>query len=94
MKLKQIYEKEFPLFKRKEMQFEIVYTSSTPKNDEIKKLVIAELKKPEDVIVVDLIKQSYGRGKALVKVKVYESPEDLKKGEVINKKPKKKEEKK
>lgn len=94
MKLKQTYEKEFPLFNRKELQFEVDYQGSTPKKEEIKKLVVAEVKKPEDVIVVDLVKQVFGKGKAFINVKVYGSQENLKKGEVINKKPKKKEEKK
>ena len=89
MDLKQIQETESPLLKRKEMEFEVSYDKVTPKAGDIKKAVAEKLKKNEDVIVVKKIEQLYGISKAKIFVKVYDSPEELKLVEIINKKPKK-----
>lgn len=94
MTIKISQQTENKLFNRKELVLETTYQGSTPNKKEIKKSIADLTKSKEDVIVIDKIDQLYGTTKSKIKAKIYNSPEELKKSEVINKKPKKKEEKK
>ncbi len=90
MILKLIEEKENKLLNRKELLLETTYTGPTPNTQEIKKAVVETLKSKDELIVINKINQIFGTRKAIIKAKLYNSSEDLKKVEVINKKPKKK----
>ena len=89
-----IKESENKLFHRKELVCELEYTGPTPSGVDIKKSLAQTTKTSEDMIVIDKIHQIYGTTKARINAKIYKTPEDLRYAEVINKKPKKVEEKK
>ena len=89
MTLKIVQESENKLFNRKELVFETEFQGSTPSKENIKKSIAVITKSKEDVIVIEKIHQLYGATKAQIKAKIYNSPELLKKFEIINKKPKK-----
>ncbi len=88
--MKLIQEKENKLFNRKELVYETSFSGTTPKKEEIKKSISEISKSSEDLIVIDKIHQVYGAKTARINAKIYKTPEELKKVEVINKKPKKK----
>ena len=89
MSLTILKEKENNILKRKEYVFETIHQGSTPNNETIKKAVAEATKTQEDNIVISKIHQVYGTQKIHIYSKKYQSPEDLKKIETINKKPKK-----
>ena len=90
--MKLVKETENKLFNRKELVYETSYSGPTPKKEEIKKSIAQLTKSKEDEIVIETIHQVYGASTARIKARIYKTPEELKKIEVINKKPKKKEE--
>ncbi len=92
--MKILKETENRLFNRKELILEEEHKGSTPSKTEIKKAILGLTKSKEDTLVLDKIHQVYGTTKVKINAKVYSSPEDLKHAEVLNKKPKKKQEKK
>ena len=94
MTLKKIQETVSKFFNRKEYDFEYDSKGATPSRDTIKKAVAGLTNIKEDLIIIKKIDQKYGLNKAGVKVNVYDSAEDLKKAETINKKQKKKPEEK
>ena len=94
MTLHILKESENKLFHRKELLFELEYSGSTPNKIEIKKSIAQTTKVSEDLVIIDTIHQIYGSTKAKINAKIYKTLEDLKYAEVINKKPKKTEEKK
>lgn len=94
MNLKILKQTENRMFNRKELLLETSFSGPTPSNSQINKSITELTKSPADLIVIDNIHQLYGTTKAKIYAKIYTSNEDLKKVEVINKKPKKTEEKK
>lgn len=90
--MKIIQETQNRLFKRRELVFETTYKGPTPTKEEIKKSIAELTKTSQDLIIIGKIAQLYGAQKAKITAKIYSSLEELKKAEVINKKPKKKEE--
>ncbi len=83
MKLEITYEKENPLFKRKEI---VAYASDikhTPSKDEVKKEIASKTKAKEDSISIEQIFQLFGGSKAKVKAKIYADKETLTKTEKI-----------
>ena len=65
---------------------------STPKKQEILKEVATLLGAKEELVKIRHVYTKYGQGKSRVIVHAYDNPEAFKRVEVINKKPKKKEE--
>ena len=94
MTLKKIQETESKFFNRKEYVFEYDSKGATPSKDTIRKATAGLTNIKEDLIVVKKINQKYGLNKASIKVNIYDSAENLKKAETINKKQKKKPEEK
>ena len=81
------------LLKRKELAFHFPYKNRvTPKKDEVVKDLSALLRVDASHIFLKKIQPMFGKQEAIVTVNVYTTPEELKKIEVINKKPKKREE--
>lgn len=71
-------EKYNPLLKRREVYFKIRFSEKTPTRKEVREKVAGLLNVELDRIVVDYIKTEFGKKEAKCYVKVYESPEDLK----------------
>ena len=81
MKIKITEEKENPLLHRKEIKAVITEIEKTPSREEVKKQIAAQVGKDEKTILLDEIKQEFGKKEATTFVKVYEKPEDLQKYE-------------
>jgi len=88
MNIKLINETKSELLNRKELEFEATYESATPKKEEIKKLIASSIKAKEEQIVIKKIHQVFGIPKSNILAHIYNTPEDLKKVEIINKKKK------
>lgn len=89
MKLKLVEEKKFPLLNRKQIKYDLAYSTATPKGDEVKALVAKNLNVESNKIVVKRIEPFSGRDKANVLVYVYDNLESLDKYGKIHKKVKK-----
>ncbi|MBI2507716.1 hypothetical protein HYV89_02075 [Candidatus Woesearchaeota archaeon] len=88
--MKKINETYLPLLKRKEIVFEIDHArKSTPKKEEIKKLIAEELKADENLINLQKVINHFGSTRTKVIAEVYESKEDFEKLIKKNKKAKK-----
>jgi len=89
MKLDLVEEREFPLLNRKQMKFSLDYDTVTPKNEEVKKIVVDNLKLDGNVVVIKKINPFFGKNNASILVYVYKSSEDIEKYDKIHKKVKK-----
>ncbi len=78
------------LLQRKELALQFAYKLKvTPKKDEVVKDLSEFLKVDAACIFLKKIHPLFGKQEAIVTAHVYENPKQLKKIEVINKKPKK-----
>src|SRR3989344_9547051 len=70
---------ESPLLSRAELKAEISFEKATPKKEEIKKQVAAQLKAPENLIVIKSIETIYGTRTANILAYIYKDENSLKK---------------
>ena len=80
MEIKIISEKENPLFKRKEVGFQVEHdqAGSTPSRSDVRKAVAAALKKDTDVVFIKKFETKTGTHTAVGVANVYESLEQAK----------------
>lgn len=69
---------ENPLLDRKEIWFTVTYNGGTPKRQEIREKLAAMLAVNDKLLIVDYIKQRYGKEEATGFAKIYKSEEALK----------------
>ncbi len=82
-------EKENKLIGRKEIITEILGEGKpTPRNEEVRKQLAAQLKTDENAIAIKKISQAFGGGKVTVHANVYKDEKSLAQYEKINKKQK------
>jgi len=81
MKIEVIEEKENKLLNRKEIKATITGFEKTPKREEVRSQLAAKLGADEKKLLLDEIKQEYGKKQATAYVKVYENEEGLQKYE-------------
>ncbi len=77
MKIEVIEEKENPLLHRREIKAIATGFDKTPSREEVRNQLIAKLGAEKDTLLLDEIKQEYGKKEAVVFVKIYESKEKL-----------------
>lgn len=92
--LKKIEERNMPLLNRKRISFEVEFSGTTPKRDDLMKSISSMIKTPEELIALKHIYQKYGIKKAKIITNVYEKKEDLKQFEPRKKTPVEKKEQK
>lgn len=91
MELQILNETKMPLLGRKQVSLSVTALKQpTPSKAELSKNIALKLKIEENVLSIIRVMQDFGANSCKVLVNVYSSPEDLKKYEVYNKKPKKK----
>ncbi len=83
MQIKLIEKKEQPLLKRKIMKFKVEFDSkkSTPKREELRKLIADEFKLNPETFIIKKAGQVFGKTELNLIVNVYESKELLEKTE-------------
>jgi ribosomal protein S24E len=79
MKLNIITENKNDLLGRKDFIFNMEFDGATPKTADVKKEIASISKSKEEVVVIKVIKNNYGQGKAEVRAHIYDSLDDLKK---------------
>lgn len=88
--MKKLKETTSPLLNRTRVEYEIDhFQRATPKKDELKKQLAAELKTPEDSIYLKHVYSHFGLSKSKIVADVYKSKQDLEKYTKIKKKVKK-----
>ncbi len=85
MKFEIISDKENNLLSRREIYLR-VFSEATPKREDIKNLVVANFDAKPELVVIDKIKQEFGKNESIVYVKIYNSQEVLKRLEKIPRK--------
>ncbi len=85
MRFEIISDRENKLLDRREIYLR-VFSESTPKREDVKNLVVANFDVNPEMVVVDKIKQEFGKKESIVYVKIYSSLEVLKKLEKIQRK--------
>nr|MBI4157028.1 hypothetical protein [Candidatus Woesearchaeota archaeon] len=78
MMLKKIEEKNMPMLNRKRISFEVEFSGTTPKKEDLMKSISSMIKTPEELIALRHVYQKYGINKAKIITNVYEKKEDLK----------------
>ena len=68
---------ENPLLDRKEVWFTITYDGGTPKRQEVREKIAAVLAINEKLLIIDHIKQKYGKEEATGFAKIYKSEDAL-----------------
>jgi len=81
MKIEVIEEKENKLLNRKEIKATITGFEKTPTREEVRNQLIAKLGSDEKKLLLDEIKQEYGKKQAIAFVKIYKNEEELQKYE-------------
>ena len=81
MKVEVIEEKENPLLDRKEIKATITGFEKTPTREEVRNQLIAKLGTDSKKLLLDEIKQEYGKKQAIAFVKIYKNEEALQKYE-------------
>lgn len=76
--LKKIEEKNMPMLNRKRISFEVEFSGTTPKKEDLMKSISSMIKTPEELIALRHVYQKYGINKAKIITNVYEKKEDLK----------------
>ncbi len=66
-----------PLFNRTELTFEVYYDAETPSRAIVIREIAKALKADENVVIVDYIRQPFGRKSCYGRAKVYKSVEDM-----------------
>ena len=77
MKVEIIEEKENPLLHRKELTLKITEFDKTPTREEVRNQITAKLGAKEKTLLLDEIKQEYGKQEAKAFVKIYEDEKKL-----------------
>lgn len=91
MEIKILSESKMPLLGRKTVSLSVTALKQpTPSKAELSKEIASKLKVEESILSIKRVSQDFGSNNCKVLVNVYSSPEELKKYEVYNKKPKKK----
>jgi len=67
-----------PLLKRKELHLKVSFNGKTPSRAEIREKVAGLMNTGLDRIVIDYIKNEFGKREAKVYAKIYDTPEALK----------------
>ncbi len=70
-------EKQNPILRRKEIEFEVNVEKSTPQRTELRKAVASHFKAKPELVVVDRITQRFGDRKASAIARIYEEKEAL-----------------
>jgi small subunit ribosomal protein S24e len=97
MEIKVLEEKNNPLLQRREVQFSIIQNLGTPSRLEIKNKLAAYLNSKPELVIIERMKQEFGKRETRGYAKIYESVERLKNVETEHiiqrneKKPEKKE---
>ena len=87
MKLTLLQEKKQPLLLRKELVYTLDYPqASTPSKDAVMKLLTGQLKIDEHLLVLEIIRPTFGISRAQVVVIVYDTKEALQKFSGVTKK--------
>ncbi len=81
MKIDIIEEKENKNLERKEVKAKITEFDKTPSRKEILKMISANIGADENKIIIDNIKQEFGKKTAMAYVKIYKNMEAIKKYE-------------
>lgn len=90
MELQILKETKMPLLNRKQVSLNVTALKQpTPSKAELSKGIALKLNVEENVLSIKKVMQDFGTNSCKVVVNVYSSPEELKKYEVYNKKPKK-----
>ena len=88
MKIEVLRETKNPLLGRRELTLLVSDYAATPNKKELAAEAAARLGGKDENIVIETLRQAYGKNEAHALIKIYDSPESLKKAE-----PKKKEKK-
>jgi small subunit ribosomal protein S24e len=97
MDIKVLEEKNNPLLQRREIQFSITQNLGTPSRQEIKNKLAAYLNSKPELVIIERMKQEFGKRETKGYAKIYESLDRLKSVETEHiiqrneKKPEKKE---
>ncbi|HEY3274639.1 MAG TPA: 30S ribosomal protein S24e [Methanocella sp.] len=97
MEIKVLEEKSNPLLQRREVQFSVSQNLGTPSRQEIKNKLAAYLNSKPELVIIERMKQEFGKREAKGYAKIYESMDRLKNVETEHiiqrneKKPEKKE---
>lgn len=83
-----LYEKQNPLFGRKEVVLKLTEEDFPPKKDEAAKMVAEKLAVPEDNIHIEKIEGKFGTNDFIITAEVYNSKEHKESLNKINKKKK------
>lgn len=81
MNLEIIQERNNPLLSRKELDLLIVYESSTPKRDEVRKAIAEKYGVEVERVIIEKMVSLFGARKARAHVHIYDTVEDAKKYE-------------
>jgi small subunit ribosomal protein S24e len=98
MEIKVLEEKSNPLLQRREIQFSVIQNLGTPSRLEIKNKLAAYLNSKPELVIIERMKQEFGKRETRGYAKIYESMDRLKNVETEHiiqrneKKPEKKEE--
>ncbi|MHC1567748.1 MAG: 30S ribosomal protein S24e [Candidatus Syntropharchaeia archaeon] len=77
MKIEIIEERANPLLNRQEIMFRATYEGGTPSREEIRKMLVETLKKKPELIVVERMRNKFGKRETTGYAKVYESEERI-----------------
>jgi small subunit ribosomal protein S24e len=97
MEIKVLEEKSNPLLQRREVHFSVSQNLGTPSRQEIKDKLAAYLNSKPELVIIERMKQEFGKRETKGYAKIYESLDRLKNVETEhiikrNEKPEKKEE--
>ena len=67
-----------PLFNRTEVSFEIRHDAETPSRASVIKEIASALKSDENLVVIEYIKQPFGKKMCYGRARVYKSEQDMK----------------
>jgi len=82
MDIEILSKEENALLNRIEVEFKVVHEGKqTPKRSEVKDMVATLLKASKDVLVIDHMESSYGKGESIGYAKVYKTADDCQKVE-------------
>ena len=77
MKIEILNEKENPLLERKEMEFKVIHDKGSPKLDEVRKKISANLNLKNDFFVIHGLHSTYGMSESEGFLKIYETKERM-----------------
>ncbi len=81
MKLEILQERNNPLLRRKELDALIIYESSTPKRDDVRKAVAEKYGVDAERVIVEKMESLFGTRSARAHIHVYDTVEDAKRYE-------------